>query len=58
MNLVDKIALDCGVKVGKPYIDRLFMPLKNHDFIIFDTRSDATCVGVCDIIYAQTVGYN
>lgn len=39
MNLVDKIALDCGVKVGKPYIDRLFMPLKNHDFIIFDTRS-------------------
>ena len=38
MNLAEKIALDCGVKIGKPYIDKLFLPLKNHKFIIFDTR--------------------
>lgn len=39
MNLAEKIALDCGVKVGTPYIDRLFMPIKEDDFIIIDTRS-------------------
>lgn len=39
MNLAEKIALDCGVKVGAPYIDRLFMPIKEDDFIIIDTRS-------------------
>jgi hypothetical protein len=38
MNLAEKIALDCGVKVGTPYIDRLFMPIKEDDFIIIDTR--------------------
>jgi hypothetical protein len=39
MNLTEKMALDCGVKIGKPHIDRLFMPTKNDKFIIFDTRS-------------------
>ena len=39
MNLTEKIALDCGVKIGVPYIDRCFMPIKNDKFIIFDTRS-------------------
>lgn len=39
MNLTEKMALDCGVKINKPFIDRLFMPVKNHRFIIFDTRS-------------------
>lgn len=39
MNLTEKIALDCGVKINKPYIDTFFFPLKNHKFIIFDTRS-------------------
>lgn len=38
MNLLDKISLDCGIKADVPHIDRLFMPLKNHDFIIIDTR--------------------
>lgn len=39
MNLLEKIAFDCGVKAGTPYIDQLFLPLKNHNFIIIDTRS-------------------
>lgn len=39
MNLTEKMALDCGVKISKPHIDRLFMPVKNEKFIIFDTRA-------------------
>lgn len=39
MNLTEKIALDCGVKINRPFIDRLFFPVKNHKFVIFDTRS-------------------
>lgn len=39
MNLTDKIALDCGVKIGTPYVDQLFMPIKGNNFIIIDTRS-------------------
>lgn len=39
MNLAEKMALDCGVKIGKPYVDKLYFPLKNDKFIIFDTRS-------------------
>jgi len=39
MNLTEKMALDCGVKITKPHVDRLFMPTKNANFIIFDTRS-------------------
>ncbi|NDB28233.1 hypothetical protein EB169_01210 [archaeon] len=39
MNLTEKIALDCGVKISKPYLDRYFLPIKNYDYIIIDTRS-------------------
>ena len=39
MNLADKIALDCGVKIGAPHIDQLYMPIKGDNFIIIDTRS-------------------
>lgn len=39
MNLLEKIALDCGVKASDPFVDKLYMPIKNHDFIIFDTRT-------------------
>ncbi|MFZ9376653.1 MAG: hypothetical protein ACO25K_05975 [Candidatus Fonsibacter ubiquis] len=39
MNLTEKIALDCGIKIAAPYIDRCFIPIKNDKFIIFDTRS-------------------
>lgn len=38
MNLAEKMALDCGVKISEPYVDKLFFPLKNDKFIIFDTR--------------------
>lgn len=38
MNLTEKMALDCGVKVSTPYLDKYFFPLKNDNFIIFDTR--------------------
>ena len=38
MNLSEKIALDCGVKIGKPYLDRSFIPIPYDRFIIFDTR--------------------
>lgn len=39
MNLTEKMALDCGVKISKPHVDYLFMPIKQDKFIIFDTRS-------------------
>lgn len=38
MNLTEKMALDCGVKITKPYLDQYFFPLKSSNFIIFDTR--------------------
>jgi len=38
MNISEKIALDCGVKMDFPYLDRYYIPTANHDFIIFDTR--------------------
>lgn len=40
MNLTEKIALDCGVKITRPYLDRYFLPTQTDNFIIFDTRSD------------------
>lgn len=39
MNLTEKIALDCGVKISKPYLDRYFLPLDNDNYIIIDTRN-------------------
>lgn len=42
MNLAEKMALDCGVKIDEPNIDQLFFPLKSDKFIIFDTRSKYT----------------
>jgi hypothetical protein len=42
MNLTEKMALDCGVKVSEPYLDRYFLPTKNDDYIIIDTRSKNT----------------
>lgn len=38
MNLTEKMALDCGVKISTPYIDRLFMPVRKDKFIIIDNR--------------------
>ena len=38
MNLTEKMALDCGVKVSQPYLDRYFLPIRNDNFIIIDTR--------------------
>ena len=39
MNLTEKMALDCGVKISKPYLDKYFLPIKNYNYIIIDTRS-------------------
>ena len=39
MNLTEKMALDCGVKISKPYLDKYFLPIKNDNYIIIDTRS-------------------
>ena len=39
MNLTEKMALDCGVKISKPYLDKYFLPIKNNNYIIIDTRS-------------------
>ena len=38
MNLTEKMALDCGVKISRPYLDRYFLPIKNDNYIIIDTR--------------------
>jgi hypothetical protein len=38
MNLTEKMALDCGVKISQPYLDRYFLPIKNDNYIIIDTR--------------------
>jgi len=42
MNLTEKMALDCGVKTSKPYLDRYYLPLNNDNFIIIDSRSKNT----------------
>ncbi len=42
MNLTEKMALDCGVKVSRPYLDRYFLPIKNDNYIIIDTRCKNT----------------
>lgn len=39
MNIAEKIALDCGVKISEPFLDRYYLPIKNDNYIIFDTRS-------------------
>ena len=39
MNLTEKMALDCGDKISKPYLDKYFLPIKNDNYIIIDTRS-------------------
>lgn len=39
MNLTEKIALDCGVKISKPYLDRHFLPINIDRYIIIDTRN-------------------
>jgi hypothetical protein len=38
MNLTEKMALDCGVKISQPYLDRYFLPIRNNNYIIIDTR--------------------
>jgi hypothetical protein len=38
MNLTEKMALDCGVKVSRPYLDKYFLPIKSDNYIIIDTR--------------------
>ena len=42
MNLTEKMALDCGVKISQPYLDRYFIPLKSDNYIIIDTRCKNT----------------
>jgi hypothetical protein len=42
MNLTEKMALDCGVKISRPYLDRYFLPIKNDNYIIIDTRCKNT----------------
>jgi len=39
MNVTEKMALDCGVKIATPFMDTYYMPIVNYDFIIIDTRS-------------------
>lgn len=39
MNLTEKIALDCGLKISTPEIDEFFYPLSDDNYIIIDTRS-------------------
>lgn len=39
MNLAEKMALDCGVKISIPTIDTMLMPVKNDNYIIIDSRS-------------------
>jgi hypothetical protein len=42
MNLTEKMALDCGVKISQPYLDRYFLPIRNDNYIIIDTRCKTT----------------
>lgn len=39
MNLTEKLALDCGLKIAEPFIDYSYLPVKEEKFIILDTRS-------------------
>jgi ADP-heptose:LPS heptosyltransferase len=39
MNLSEKIALDCGVKLNKPFVDKFFYPVIDEKYIVIDSRS-------------------
>jgi hypothetical protein len=38
MNISEKYALECGVKINKPDIDLAYLPLCEENIIVFDTR--------------------
>ena len=39
MNVLEKYAVNCGVKVRPPYVATSYFPLKKRDYIILDNRS-------------------
>lgn len=39
MNLVEKYALECGLKISEPYLDLAYMPIIQDKYIILDNRS-------------------
>ena len=45
MNVLEKYASNCGVKIRKPYIGTSYFPLKEDPYIILDNRSkfDSNC---------------
>ena len=38
MNIAEKMALECATKISEPFLDKAFFPVKNDNYIIFDTR--------------------
>ena len=38
MNLAEKYALECGVKLREPFVDVHFFPLNFDKYVLFDTR--------------------
>jgi len=39
MNVLEKYASNCGVKIGEPYVSTSYFPLKDKPYIIIDNRS-------------------
>ena len=39
MNVLEKYAANCGVKIRKPYVPVSYFPLKEKDYIIIDNRN-------------------
>jgi len=39
MNVLEKYASNCGVKIRKPFISTSYFPLKDKDYIIIDNRN-------------------
>jgi hypothetical protein len=40
MNIAEKYALECGLKLDKPFIDLSFFPVKNDKYILLDFRTE------------------
>lgn len=40
MNKIEKLALECGVKIGRPLLDRSYIPVVEDKYVVIDVRSN------------------
>ena len=55
MNVLEKYASNCGVKIGEPYVSTSYFPLKDKPYIILDNRSKFA--SNCYDLFADVMAY-